>query len=66
MFDLSRITNEEDRTLISESIQLCEQKFFRASYIMAWLACIESLKRKFRELGKKDSETGKITTDILK
>lgn len=64
MFDLSRITNEEDRTLISESIQLCEQKFFRASYIMAWLACIESLKRKFRELGKKDSETGKITTQI--
>lgn len=53
------IPYEEDRVLISDAINLCSQGFFRASYIMAWLGCVESLKRRCVEIAKKDSEAQK-------
>lgn len=53
------IPYEEDRVLISDAINLCSQGFFRASYIMAWLGCVESLKRRCIEIAKKDCEAQK-------
>jgi len=64
IIDINKINNTEDRTLISDSIQLCEQKFYRASYIMAWLSCAESLKRRFYELGKRDENAGAVSKKI--
>lgn len=64
MIDLNKIQNEEDKILISDAIKLADSGFLRASYIMSFLACIESLKRRFIELGKKDSSIGRITTEI--
>lgn len=61
---LSKIKNGEDKALISDAIQLCENKFYRASYIMAWLSCAESLKRRFYELGKRDSAAGGVSREI--
>lgn len=61
---LSKIKNGEDKALISDAIQLCENKFYRASYIMAWLSCAESLKRRFYELGKRDSVAGGVSREI--
>ena len=63
-FDISKIKNKEDRALISDAIKLCENGFYRASYIMAWLSCAESLKRRFYELGKRDSNAGKLYKNI--
>lgn len=64
IIDINKINNIEDRTLISDSIKLCEQKFYRASYIMAWLSCAESLKRRFYELGKRDENAGAVSKKI--
>lgn len=55
---------EEDRVLISDAINLCGQGFFRASYIMAWLGCVESLKRRCVEIAKKDCEAQKAVKKI--
>ena len=63
-FDISKIKNKEDRALISDAIKLCENGFYRASYIMAWLSCAESLKRRFYELGKRDLNVGKLYKNI--
>ena len=63
-FDISKIKNKEDKSLISDAIKLCENKFYRASYIMAWLSCAESLKRRFYELGGRDSEAGSLYRKI--
>ena len=64
MIDLNKIQNEEDKILITDAIKLADSGFLRASYIMSFLACIESLKRRFIELGKKDSTIGRINTEI--
>ncbi|MBR4823989.1 MAG: hypothetical protein IKZ86_04260 [Spirochaetaceae bacterium] len=64
MIDLNKIQNEEDKILISDAIKLADSGFLRASYIMSFIACIESIKRRFIELGKKDSNIGRITTEI--
>ena len=64
MIDLNKIQNEEDKILINDAIKLADSGFLRASYIMSFLACIESLKRRFIELGKKDSSIGRINTEI--
>lgn len=66
MIDLNKIQNEEDKILITDAIKLADSGFLRASYIMSFLACIESLKRRFIELGKKDSTIGRINTEIKK
>lgn len=64
MTEIDKIQNEEDRILISDAIKLADSGFLRASYIMSFLAGIESLKRRFKELGKKDSGIGRISTEI--
>ena len=64
MIEINKIQNEEDKILISDAIKLADSGFLRASYIMSFLAGIESLKRRFKELGKKDSSTGRIATEI--
>lgn len=62
--DISKIKNKEDKPLISDAIKLCENGFYRASYIMAWLSCAESLKRRFYELGARDSKAGHLFKEI--
>ena len=62
--DINKIKHKDDRPLIQDAIKLCENGFYRASYIMAWLSCAESLKRRFHELGKRDSEIGKLFKEI--
>ena len=64
MIDLSeygkRILSDEDRPLFDEAIKVGKTGAFRATYIMIWLSCAESLKRRFREAQKRDGEAGKI------
>lgn len=64
ILNLDDIPYEEDRVLISDAINLCSHNFFRASYIMAWLGCLESLKRRINEIAKKDCETAKAQGKI--
>ncbi len=68
MVDLSnyadKILANEDRPLFDEAIKVGKAGALRAAYVMIWLACAESLKRRFREAQKRDSAAGRIVGDI--
>ena len=58
------ILSEEDRPLFDEAVEAGKTGALRAAYIMIWLACAESLKRRFREAKKRDGTAGKIVGEI--
>lgn len=59
-----RILSPEDRPLFDEAVSAAKAGALRAAYVMIWLACAESLKRRFREAQTWDSEAGKILGKI--
>jgi len=68
MVDLTRyakqILEDEDRPLFEDAVESANVDALRAAYVMIWLACAESLKRRFREAQKRDGAAGKIVGDI--
>lgn len=62
----SRILSEEDCPLFDEAVQAAKVGALRAAYVMIWLACAESLKRRFREARIRDHTAGKIVGEIEK
>ncbi|MCD4813858.1 hypothetical protein K8S19_09240 [bacterium] len=61
---LNQILAPEDKPLFEEAIKSADCGALRAAYIMIWLSCAESLKRRFHEALKRDSEAGKIVGEI--
>ncbi|OGV78384.1 MAG: hypothetical protein A3K19_20175 [Lentisphaerae bacterium RIFOXYB12_FULL_65_16] len=66
--DLSRylenVLASEDRPLLEEADLAAKAGALRGAYVLVWLACAESLKRRFREAQKRDGNAGKIVGDI--
>ena len=60
----NEIPSEEDFPLFDEAIKVGKTGALRAAYLMIWLACAESLKRRFREAQKRDDIAGKIVGEI--
>ncbi|RMH17673.1 MAG: hypothetical protein D6698_08045 [Gammaproteobacteria bacterium] len=58
------ILYSEDRPLFDDAVAAAKAGALRAAYVMIWLACAESLKRRFREAQKRDSAAGSIVGDI--
>ena len=58
------ILAEEDRPLLGEAIVAGKAGALRAAYVMIWLACAESLKRRFRAAGQRDSAAATIAKAI--
>lgn len=54
----------EDRPLFDEAVESGKAGALRAAYVMIWLACAESLKRRFREAQKRDGAAGKVVGEI--
>ena len=61
---INKIPAKEDRTLFKDAVHSAEAGALRAAYLMIWLACAESLKRRFYEAKKRDSSAEKIVTKI--
>lgn len=57
---VSRAMAPEDRPLLEEASLCAAAGCLRAAYVMIWLACAESLKRRFREAQKRDGAAGKV------
>ncbi|RME56761.1 hypothetical protein D6779_10030 [Candidatus Parcubacteria bacterium] len=62
----TKILADEDRPLFDEAVEAGKAGALRAAYVMIWLACAESLKRRFRDAQKRDSAAGRIAGDIEK
>lgn len=60
----NNILSAEDYPLYDDAVEAGKAGAFRAAYVMLWLACAESLKRRFREAQKRDGAAGKIVGDI--
>lgn len=58
------ILAEADRPLFHEAVLATRANALRASYVMIWLACAESLKRRFREVGQRDAVGKRVAGDI--
>ncbi len=58
------ILAEEDRPLFDEAVAVAEVGALRSAYVMIWLACAESLKRRFREAQLRDNTAAKIAGEI--
>lgn len=63
---LNEIIHEEDKTLFLEACKSASAGALRGSYIMIWLSCAESIKRKFNEMAQYDGKAGKIVGEIRK
>jgi hypothetical protein len=60
------IHDEEDRPLFDDAVKAASTTALRAAYVMIWLCCAESIKRRFREAEKRDGLAGKIVGEINK
>ena len=61
-----KIAASEDRPLFDEAVAAANAGALRAAYVMIWLACAESLKRRFREAKPRDNSAGKVVGEIVK
>jgi len=70
MLDLApyagRIHVPDDRPIFEEAVNCAKAGARRAAYVMIWISCAESLKRRFREAQKRDSAAGKVVGDFEK
>lgn len=57
----ARILSPQDRLLFEEAIRSARSGALRAAYIMVWISCAESLKRKFKELSARDGTAKQIS-----
>ncbi len=60
----NRILSDEDRPLFDEAALSASAGALRSAYVMIWLSCAESLKRRFREAEQYDNAAGKIVGKI--
>ena len=55
---------DDDRPLFSDAVAAAKGGALRAAYVMIWLSCAESIKRRFREAQRKDDAAGRIVGEI--
>lgn len=61
---LPTIPEDIDKTLYKEACIATQVGAVRSAYIMVWLSCAESLKRRFAALGHVDDEAGRVMSEI--
>ncbi len=61
---IDQIINDADKTIYKEATKSAESGALRATYIMLWISCAESLKRKFKEAAIRDGIAKKISAEI--
>ena len=60
----ARIHDDEDRPLFDDAVKAAEAGALRGAYVMVWISCAESIKRRFREAQKRDDAAGKIVGEF--
>ena len=60
----SEILSAEDQPLFDDAVEAGRAGALRAAYVMIWLSCAESLKRRFRDAQVRDNTAGLIVGEI--
>lgn len=63
---IDNVYDDEDKQLLEEANLATDSGALRAAYIMVWLACAESIKRRFKDAGKRDGNAGCVVSKIDK
>jgi hypothetical protein len=61
-----QVISDQDRILFREAANAAGADAPRAAYVMVWISCAESLKRKFRELAPRDAQATKVDGEIAR
>jgi len=61
---LKEVHYKQDKILFSESLELAESGHYRSAYIMVWLSCAESIKRRFQESKGRDTKAQAYCNEI--
>ncbi|HEU5187363.1 MAG TPA: hypothetical protein VFT87_02565 [Candidatus Saccharimonadales bacterium] len=59
-----KILSEQDKTLFQEAVVSASKGAPRGAYILIWIACAESLKRKFKEAALRDGQANRVVGQI--
>lgn len=59
-----KILAKEDKLLFTEVEKCAKAGALRAAYILTWIACAESFKRRFKEAAKRDGNAGSVVGQI--
>ena len=60
----NRVLTDEDKPLFDEAVESARVGALRGAYILLWLSCLESLKRKFKEATLRDNTAQKIVGEF--
>ena len=61
-----QVVSAEDCVLLREADSSLSGGANRMAYVAVWLACAESIKRKFKELSSSDAQAGKISGEVVR
>ncbi len=61
---LEKILSPEDAPLFIDAVEAAKVGALRAAYVMIWLSCAESLKRRFREAQQRDKKASRVISKI--
>ncbi|MBW4472704.1 MAG: hypothetical protein KME45_20360 [Stenomitos rutilans HA7619-LM2] len=59
-----KVSNDEDRKLFAEAVRAAKASAPRSAYLTLWICCVESLKRRFGELPKRDPIVNELLAEI--
>lgn len=59
-----KILSDQDKTLFQEAVVSASKGAPRGAYILIWITCAESLKRKFKEAAVRDGQANRIVGQI--
>ena len=60
---LAKVHDAEDKPLIEEAIIDANAGAYRSAYIMTWLSCAESIKRRFKVAAPRDGTATRVVAD---
>jgi len=58
------IPDAEDRVLFAEAVKAAKAGVLRGAYVLVWLSCAESLKRRFRAVRSRDATAKRVAGEI--
>lgn len=61
---IKKIPEDTDKVLITDAVKVINCGQYRAAYILIWLACIESIVERFKQLSRTDPVAKKIYDEI--
>jgi len=59
-----QVIDDQDQVLVEESINAANAGVLRGAYILVWLSCAESLKRRFRAVRSHDATAARVSGEV--